>query len=69
MIYGLVLGPLTAIATTLIFRLILRGSYWKADRDEEVDEAMVDLETTELVEKDTATPPLLVCLLPVLVPW
>ena len=42
LVYGLVLGPLTAIVTTLIFRWLLRGRYWKADKDEEVDEAMVE---------------------------
>jgi gluconate:H+ symporter, GntP family len=68
LIYGLVLGPLTAILTTLIFRWLLRGRYWKSDRDEEVDEAMVELDTTALVEEDTKTPPLFVCLLPILVP-
>ena len=68
LIYGLVLGPLTAIATTLIFRLLLRGRYWNPAKDEEVDEAMVVQETTELAEEGTATPPLFVCLLPILVP-
>ena len=29
LLYGLVLGPLTAIVTTLIFRLLLRSPYWK----------------------------------------
>ena len=28
LIYGFVLGPLTAIVTTLIFWLLLRGRYW-----------------------------------------
>src|SRR5918994_2182653 len=41
LLYGLVLGPLTAIVTTLIFRLLLRGRYWNSARDEHVDEAMV----------------------------
>lgn len=68
LIYGLVLGPLTAIVTTLVFRLLLRGRYWNSARDEHVDEAMVEQETTELVKDDSATPPLLVCLLPILVP-
>ena len=68
LIYGLVLGPLTAIVTTLIFRLLLRGRYWNPAKDEDVDEAMVEQETTELVKEDTATPPLFVCLLPILVP-
>jgi gluconate:H+ symporter, GntP family len=68
LVYGLVLGPVTAIVTTLLFRQLLRGRYWNPAKDEEVDEAMVELETTELVEEDTATPPLFVCLLPILVP-
>ncbi len=69
LIYGLVLGPLTAIATTLVFRLLLRSRrYWNPTSDEDADEAMVEQETTELVEDDTATPPLFVCLLPILVP-
>ena len=67
LLYGLVLGPLTAIVTTLIFRLLLRGRYWNPTKDEDVDEAMVEQETTELVKDDTVTPPLLVCLLPTLV--
>src|SRR5688572_15917741 len=68
LLYGLVLGPLTAIVTTLIFRLLLRGRYWNSARDEHVDEAMVARETTELVKDDSATPPLFVSLLPILVP-
>jgi GntP family gluconate:H+ symporter len=68
LLYGLVLGPLTAIVTTLILRLLLRGRYWKPTKDEDVDEAMVEQESTELVKPDTATPPLFVCLLPILVP-
>jgi len=68
LIYGFVLGPVTALVTTLLFRLLLRGRYWKPDRDEVTDPALVELETTELVKEDTRTPPLLVCLLPILVP-
>ena len=68
LIYGLVLGPLTAIVTTIVFRLLLRGRYWNVARDEHVDEAMVEQETTELVKDDSATPPLFVSLLPILVP-
>jgi H+/gluconate symporter-like permease len=68
LIYGIVLGPLTAIGTTIVFRLLLRGRYWNLARDEHVDEAMVEQETTELVKDDSATPPLLVSLLPILVP-
>ena len=68
LLYGLVLGPLTALVTTLIFRVLLRGRYWKPTTDEDADEAMVEVETTELVTEDTRTPPLFVCLLPILVP-
>jgi gluconate:H+ symporter, GntP family len=68
LLYGLVLGPLTAIVTTLIFRLLLRSPYWNPTKDEDVDPAMVEQESTELVNDDTATPPLFVCLLPILVP-
>jgi H+/gluconate symporter-like permease len=68
LLYGLVLGPLTALVTTLVFKLLVRGRYWKPEHDEDPDEAMVEQETTELVEPDARTPSLLVCLLPILVP-
>ena len=66
--YGLVLGPLTAIVTTIVFRLLLRGRYWKPETDEDPDEALLEQESTELIEDESRTPPLLVCLLPILVP-
>ncbi len=56
LIYGLVLGPVTAIVTTLIFRLLLRTRYWKPTTDEDVDEVMLEQENTELVKEDTAPP-------------
>ena len=68
LLYGLVLGPLTAIVTTVLFRLLLRGRYWNPAKDEDVDEAMIEQETTQLVKDDSATPALFVCLLPILVP-
>jgi GntP family gluconate:H+ symporter len=68
LLYGLVLGPVTAVLTTLIFRLLLRGRYWKEARDEEVDEAMREQERRLLTRDDAATPPLIVCMLPILVP-
>lgn len=68
LVYGLALGPLTAIVTTLVFRLLLRSPYWNPTSDEDADAAMVEQESTELVEDDTVTPPLFVCLLPILVP-
>ena len=69
-LYGIVLGPLTAILTTLIFSLLLRGRYWTPDRDEEIEEAEgtsgADDEETPTAKRPT--PPLFVCLLPILVP-
>jgi H+/gluconate symporter-like permease len=68
LLYGLVLGPLTALVTTVVFKLMLRGRYWNVGTDEDVDEAMLEQETTELVDQDARTPSLFVCLLPILVP-
>ncbi|MCZ2818310.1 GntP family permease [Modestobacter sp. VKM Ac-2984] len=68
LVYGFVLGPLTAIVTTIVLRLLLRGRYWNSATDEQVDEAMVEQESAELVEEERSTPPLLVSLLPILVP-
>ncbi|MEW1980465.1 SLC13 family permease [Citricoccus sp. NPDC079358] len=34
LLYGLVLGPVTALLTTLVMRLILRTNYWKPASDE-----------------------------------
>ncbi|MFC0248147.1 GntP family permease [Citricoccus parietis] len=47
LLYGLVLGPVTALLTTLVMRLILRTNYWKPATDEgkapasELEEARV----------------------------
>ncbi|MCZ2810361.1 MULTISPECIES: GntP family permease [unclassified Modestobacter] len=68
LVYGFVLGPLTAIVTTIVLRLLLRGRYWNSATDEQVDEAMAEQESAELVEEERSTPPLLVSLLPILVP-
>ncbi|GAA1487352.1 GntP family permease [Brachybacterium sacelli] len=73
-LYGIVLGPVTAILTTLVFRQILRSGYWKPAADEAIDEAEpVEQEANAreegaTVRERTTTPPLLVCLLPILVP-
>ena len=66
-LYGIVLGPLTAILTTLIFSLLLRSRYWTPDRDEEIEETS-GADDEEAPTAKRPTPPLLVCLLPILVP-
>ncbi|APX32235.1 gluconate transporter [Brachybacterium sp. P6-10-X1] len=77
-LYGIVLGPLTAILTTLVFRQILRSGFWKPAADESVGDGPTSEEddgpeehggTTAAADAQrAATPPLLVCLLPILVP-
>ncbi|HET9779977.1 MAG TPA: SLC13 family permease [Propionibacteriaceae bacterium] len=48
LLFGIVIGPITAIVTTIIMRLLLRGRLWKPESDEDVDEAMVEQEAHEL---------------------
>ena len=52
LLFGIVIGPLTAIITTLIMRLILRGGLWKPESDEHVDEAMIEEEAHERAVAD-----------------
>ena len=42
------IGPATAIITSLVMRLILRGRLWKPESDEDVDEAMAEQEAHEM---------------------
>ena len=48
LLFGIVIGPVTAILTSLIMRLLLRGRLWKPESDEDVDEAMAEQEAHEL---------------------
>jgi GntP family gluconate:H+ symporter len=70
LLYGLVIGPVTAMLTTLVMRQVLRSSYWKSETDEEVDEAMVAEEAldNEEAEEHDSSLPLVVLMLPILVP-
>ena len=77
LLFGIVIGPLTAIITSLIMRLILRGGLWKPESDEDVDEAMIEQEAHEIAaaaadaDADAEAGrslPLVVLLLPILVP-
>lgn len=66
-LYGIVLGPLTAILTTFVFSLILRSRYWTPDLDEQ-DEETSEARDDEAPAARRPMPPLIVCLLPILVP-
>ncbi len=71
LLFGIVIGPLTAIITSLIMRLVLRGGFWKPESDEEVDEAMAEQEAHETAAAEAderRSLPLAVLLLPILVP-
>jgi H+/gluconate symporter-like permease len=71
LLFGIVIGPLTAILTSLLMRLLLRGRYWKEESDEDVDEAMVEQEAHEMAVDEAdeeRSLPLVVLLLPILVP-
>ena len=70
LLYGLAIGPITAIVTTLVMRQVLRAGYWKPESDEEVDEAMVAEEALdgETGETQDSSLPLGVLMLPILVP-
>ncbi len=77
LVYGLVLGPLTAVLTTFLFSLLLRTRYWKPEHDEEsgaadareVASAEAADERARAVESgDDRGLPLGVLLLPILVP-
>lgn len=78
MLYGIVLGPLTAVITTYLFGLMLRAGWWKPDADEAADDP---LDYDDGVERNTAGTgpgehdtlhdvevPLFTSLLPILVP-
>lgn len=70
LIYGIVIGPVTAILSTLVMRWVFRGGFWKPGVDEEVDEALAEQEEHEAAaaRESDSTLPLLVLLLPILVP-
>ena len=71
LLFGIVIGPLTAIITSIVMRLLLGGRLWKPETDEDLDEAMAEQEAHETAARETAEDrplPLLVLLLPILVP-
>jgi H+/gluconate symporter-like permease len=74
LLFGIVIGPVTAILTSLVMRVVLRGALWKPDTDEEVDEALAEQEAHETAVAENDSPnksrslPLVVLMLPILVP-
>ncbi|HYO38101.1 MAG TPA: SLC13 family permease [Nocardioidaceae bacterium] len=72
LLFGIVIGPLTAIVTSIVMRVLLRGRFWQPATDEEVDEALAEQEAHEAAAKAAADTdrklPLAVLLLPILIP-
>ena len=68
MLFGIVIGPLTALLTTFLLSQLLRLPYWKPQTDEEVDEAMIEQETGEADAGVRRHLPLPVLFLPILLP-
>lgn len=48
LVYGLLIGPATAVITTLIFGWLLKLGFWSPDKDEEVSEALLAEEALAL---------------------
>jgi len=48
LLYGIVIGPLTALLTSLVMRFVLRGGLWKSGSDEDVDETLAAQEAREM---------------------
>ena len=70
LLFGLAIGPVTAVLTTLVMRQVLRSTYWRPETDEEVDEAMIEEEALDAAAADTRDSSLSlgVLMLPILVP-
>jgi GntP family gluconate:H+ symporter len=70
LLYGLIVGPLTAVLTTLVFKLILGRGFWNPEKDEHETRALrEEEESLANADEDTvSSPPLGISLLPVLVP-
>jgi len=70
LLFGLAIGPVTAILTTLVMRQVLRSTYWKPETDEEVDDAMIEEEALDAAAAETQDSSLSlgILMLPILVP-
>lgn len=68
LLYGIVIGPITAMLTVWIFGRMLRLGWWKADKDEEMTEALAEEEAADDQVPAERRPSLLVSVLPIVVP-
>ena len=68
LLYGLVIGPITALLTVWIFGRMLAMGWWKAEADEEFSEGLTEAEAGADAVVAERRPSLGVSLLPILVP-
>ena len=69
MIFGIVIGIITATLTVWIFRRMLNFGWWNPARDEETSEALEEVEAAELVTEESGRrPSLALALAPIIVP-
>jgi len=69
LVFGLIVGPATAVIATYVFKLVLRTGLWTPERDERETEALLENERALAAQDDDEVDvPLPVSLLPVLVP-
>lgn len=68
LLYGIVIGPLTALITVWVFGRMLAMGWWKADRDEEESEALTESEQADDHVAADRRPSLPLSLLPIIVP-
>lgn len=70
LLFGLVIGVVTAVLSTFVMALVLRTGYWKPDTDEEAEDALLAAEAEQADAPDTSDEglPLGVLMLPILVP-
>ncbi|MGC5629174.1 GntP family permease [Georgenia sp. Z1344] len=69
LIYGIIIGPVTAVATIWIFRRMLGRGWWNAATDEEESDALQQQEAAARTTDDgDRRPPLWLALMPIVVP-
>ena len=68
LMYGIVLGPLTALLTVWLFGRMLSLGWWNPEKDEQASEALADEEAADEEVDAAARPSLLVSVLPLIFP-
>ena len=68
LLYGIVIGPISALLTVWIFALMLKAGWWKEEADEEVSEALAEAEQADDAIAPERRPSLAVSVLPIIVP-